>query len=359
MRHWIVPIGLVILVLGFSVFIPWRLGRDAEPFQSKPSALEDSEFADDLVDGHRLERAGKLDEALAKYRLASKAKSQAIREIAEKNRNRVSRKLEFLYLPWEDLKPFVDLLYKIRLPVALIFSVFLLLVVMRRIIPRKGMGIGPFAVFGTVDSSASAGFNRFLFDDLTEIRKVYSSTHLRRIGTLATSDILLLMSEEREDVWTRALSSAREAELKSMVAFSLGELIRFVKGLAARPSYSITGRVCLVPGEACVVAELTDLRNKKMLIRCEASSTEIQQVTASLPGASVPATGSLSGGTLAARSQWIDDYRQNQKQLSDAATVVACKIWWRLAQSAQAEFRPQTWRTVFYFVQALGAMESY
>ena len=39
--------------------------------------------------------------------------------------------------------------------------------------------------------------------------------------------------------------------------------------------------------------------------------------------------------------------------------VLACKIWYELAKGAKADFQPQSWKTVWYFVNGLQALRHY
>jgi hypothetical protein len=79
------------------------------------------------------------------------------------------------------------------------------------------------------------------------------------------------------------------------------------------------------------------------------------------PGSSAPPSMSPESTRLmpleASRLQLsLIDSKDNQQQLSDAARVLAYKIWYALSEGARVEFQPDSWKTVYYFVHALRAL---
>jgi hypothetical protein len=343
------------VVVAPSILIPYYLGRDAEPLSTSLVAPEDADAAIAFRDGYRHERAGNLEDALAKYREAATAETVTIQEAATRGVDRVHNKLVQLQTFYYDLKDLNGLSLSIRAPLIALLLLALVIFFLSQLWPRRGIALRPFTLTPQIESNATEGFNRSLSQEINRIVRVYSSDQFTRTGVkIAMPD--LVSDNEQGDIWARALSSLREGGLKTLGGFSAGELLRFMRNVGNRPEYILTGSVTLTTMGASAEAELTQVKDGKSIAIWEASSLEAEVIaTARIEEVDLskqPTTNHIIVYTVAS-----GDARQNAKFLADLAVILASKIWYRLAQGAPVEMRPSSWQTIFHFVRALSALE--
>jgi len=335
--------------LGLSFWLSSWLGRGVDaPCMIEAHGGDDAKAADHLRVGTDLERGGQLTEAMLEYQKALETKVPALRTSAwdmltRARSKRVYALPSWLGLYWDDL---LAVLVKLRV----VFVVVCLAALFDLARRRRGIGIGAFPVFGTGDASAADAFRQYLFEALRDHQRVFSSRWLRPIGGVPSGDLLLL-SRDTGDVWSRALDSAKGGELKTVVAFSIGEILRFIRSRGDRPAYVLSGQVRFLPGETLVTAQLRGTLQKWFVLREQASSLEYPALR-SLTSATAIVTRVSATGPSAPLV--LEELRVNHEQLSRLAAVLAAKLWHGLAQAARSDLRPVSWLTFLRVVRAMG-----
>jgi hypothetical protein len=329
-------VALALLLLPFGL-AAW-LGRGVEPLGSiAVDTPADAAAVEHLQAGIYLERQGRLSEAIIEYRTALAAEDGPLRDMAEAVISRVRQKQSrhlpaWLGLTWSQLGGTLADLWPL-------FSLACVATVVGLLRQHKGIELRTFSVFGSKDAAASDAFREYLLSAFGEHQRIATSHLSRFIGGVPVGDLLRL-TWEGGDAWSRALESAKTGELKAVVSFSLGEMLRFVRSRGQRPAYVISGQVCCLPGRTVATAELRGTRQKAFLLRGMASSAEYPPL--------------MTGPR--ARAAAGDELLLNE-QLSQVATVLAAKLWHSLAQKARADLRPKSWLTVLRLSRALRLAE--
>jgi hypothetical protein len=342
-RTVLIALSIAGLVASF-VLASW-LGADTPPLASlTANTPRDAAAADRLRAGRELENEGKLAAALGEYRQALGADSPTLRQQALAGLDRGRDKQRALLPAWIGFR-WDDVLQTV-VKLRIVFVLVLLLALFDIGSQRRGIGIRVFPVFGTADGAAADAFRQYLFAALRDHQRVFASGWLRPVGGVPSGDLLLL-SPDAADAWGRALESAKTAELKSVVAFSLGELLQFLRSRRERPAYLISGQVRCGERETFVKAELRSLVNDAFFLREQASSTEYPPRPFGTVRPDRRVT-SLPSGLLV-----TEDLRANHEQLAQAAWVLAAKLWHGLAQAARSDLRPVSWQTFLRLVRAM------
>jgi hypothetical protein len=340
-----------LLLIGLSLVAAAYLGQGAERLDLRLGAA-DSAPLEAFQDGYRLERAGDLDEALAKYRIAFKSPLPDVHEAARRAIDRVTGKLHAWGTVHRDLRTLAEWSLRIGLAwlaVLLVIGVFSLLSRLRR--PR-GTEIRRFSVIPEYEPNFSIQFDRILLQEIARIAHAYQSVQLRRIGAAMTSPDANADSE-LQGLETRAVAALRQGDTKSIIGFGLAELFLWWQNINFRPEQVLSGTVILRPGEATAHAQLAGLGRDRTLAVLDASSLEI----ASAAGSPSPAAAAASTAAAASVLATVDR-REDAQYLADLATVLACKFSVRWMEKMSPDRRPSSWQTVYNMSRGLSALEA-
>jgi hypothetical protein len=333
----------LVAILAVSFLLAGWLGRDAKtPAALQPVAGSHAPSLNHFRAGLESERQGRLAEALSAYERALAAQEPALRAAADEAIARVWVKRKQGLSPWAGFYwDDVLLVLKTLRPV---FLILLLLLALDLALQKWVIAIKPFAVFGTAEPSASEAFRQYFTQAFRRHQQIFSRRHPQFIGGVPIGN-MAVTSQDADRIGTRALEAAKGGEIKAAVGFSVGELLRFVQNIGKRPAYFISGQVRLVSDHATVSCELRRRGRGSRILRTEASSLEF--LSAASPG---PATGP------ARPLRFNEDLRANHEQLSQAASVLAAKLWFELLQTARSDLRPASWRTLLRLSRAMRSL---
>ena len=190
----------------------------------------------------------------------------------------------------------------------------------------------------------------------TTIRRAYHADYLRRAGLTALFEDLTGPTVERADAFEKALASAGESDVKSVVLLAF-KAFNLVRRLSDRPRFKLDGRVYLLPDTARVTAALNDLAKRESAIYLDAALTELDAI----PSASFVREALIhpaAGHSLASRYYpKADELRDVTLQLQGLALVLASKLRSTQLQAKEAEYRPRNWVTVCIFTAAAAHLE--
>lgn len=350
---------IIVILIGPSIMIPYFFGRDAEPIAVDLIAIEEPEALEALRDGYLNERGGNLEAALSDYRSALQAETVVLQDIARRSISRVFNKLFKYQAIYYDLQEYQAFSRRIRAPILAFIALIASITILGRLWPRKGIALRPFPVSPQTEADSTAAFNRLLVQEINRIARVYESEQFSRIGVKIAMPSLV-SDGDQGDIWSRAMSSLREGGIEAIGTFSIGEILNFLKNMGVRPEYTLSGAVNIRMHMASARAQLKHMQNGKIIAVWDANSREAEPFATSdrdkqlSQGALVPDP-SLNKTIVYTSSS--RDAKENMAHLSNLAVILACKIWHSLAQGAETEMRPASWETVFWFVQALNALE--
>jgi hypothetical protein len=328
--------------LALSFVLGFRLAADTEPLDRLGTAAKaDAVAYEHLRNGMVLEQQARLSDAQAAYTQALAADDAAVRSVAERALERMRRKQtegmpQWLGLRWEGI-------LAILTAGRLIFVIIITIAVLDLVWRRKGIAIDLFPVYGTADPAAPAAFRSYLHAALRDHQRVLGSRSFQLLGGVPTADFLV-QSPQAGDLLSRALEGAKSGELTSVVAFSIRELLQFLRSYRDRPAYVLTGQVRCGPDDTFVQAELRGLVNPPALVE-SASSREY-------PGGSAAPLATPGAFVLDGRAIVIEELRESHLTMAQAASVLASKLWYGLSGAARSDLRPVSWLTFFRIVRA-------
>jgi hypothetical protein len=341
----IVAAVVAVSALALSYLLAYRLAADTQPLDRFGTVAKADAVADEhLRNGLALEQQARLGDAQLAYGQALAADDAAVRSLAERALERTRRKQTDGLPPWIGLR--WDEIHALLTAGRPVFVIVITIAVLDLVWRRKGIAIDLFPVYGIADPAAAAAFRTYLHAALQDHQRVLSSRSFQLLGGVPTADFLV-QSPQAGDLLGRALEGAKSGELTSVVAFSIRELLQFLRSYRDRPAYVLTGQVRCGPDDTFVHAELRGIVSPLAIFE-SASSREYPG------GAAAPAATPVVNTALVLDGRAIvaEELRGSHSALAQAASVLASKLWYGLSAAARSDLRPVSWLTFFRIVRA-------